>query len=99
MRAGVRWRTGGCAIRILLQRGMPGLADLSRASLRIDRAQRRKTENPFGEDRIGVAPQGFDARDAELGRTQRALRARLGAFDGCARGGAVELARKAQIPL
>ena len=52
----------------ILERPVPGLARLARTELPLDGAEDRKAKNPLGVDRIRVAPQRLDPRDAERAR-------------------------------
>ncbi len=64
-----RQRSGREGLGEILERAVPGLARLARAEVLLDRAEDREAEDPLGVDRVRIAPQRLDPRDAERPRT------------------------------
>ena len=90
---------GGVFLREFLQRGVPRFACLARPELALDRVQRLETENELGVDRVRVAPQGLNSRDAEPGRAKRNRRTGRRPRSRPRLGRPVERARELEIAL
>ncbi len=66
----------GIGFNKLLQRGVPGNACFARSDVALDRLERLQSENIFGVDRVRIAAQNLDSRDAQGFRAEFKRRTR-----------------------